>query len=166
MKTLLITVALLLVSCSPIVHEMEDKQAYDKAKAMYDQEKTFSSDSEYEEVEELLAAFLNEYEYSSYWDNAAYYYGRLLQEWAEKKTGDLKLDKYESSLEQFRAITAKSSLYDESLYRIAESLDEMHQAGGEVSVDEVVEAYEKVYTVSPKSKNGMKAENRIQELDA
>lgn len=166
MKQLIILIPLLmtLFSCSPMVHEMEDKQAYDDIKAEYDMESQFKSDTQYAELDEKFEAFVNDYPWSSYLDNVYYYWGRLHQERAEKRKGDLKIDSYRHSMKIFEKINNKNGFWDEALYRIAESLDELHQNGDDVELDEVIAAYEYACEVAPQSKNGAKSKERIKEL--
>ncbi len=152
------------MGCAPIVHDMPDKRAYDELKEEYDLEKGFTSDEQYSSLDRKFNAFSNDYEGSSYRDNADYYHGRLFQEWAETKTGNEKNEKYEKALEIFRKINDKSSYLDEALYRIAETLDELHKNGDDIDLEFLISSYDGVVQISPKSTNGIKAAKRLKEL--
>lgn len=165
MKQLVLLIPLLILfSCSPIVHEMEDKQTYDDIIEEYKTESEFKSDEQYAELDKKFEAFVNDYPWSSYIDNVYYYWGRLHQERAEKQKGDLRISSYRHSMKIFEKINNKNGFWDESLYRIAESLDELYQNGDDVEIEEVITAYEYACKVAPKSKNGTKSKERIKEL--
>ncbi len=167
MKLLQLTlpfIALVLLSCEPIVHEMPDKKIYDDLKTVYNSESTFTKDAEYQELDEQFYDFLLNHSYSSYVDNATYYRGRLTQKWANRKTGLDKVEMYKRAVLIFRDIEFKSSYRDEALYQVAESLYSLFETGSEITAEEVVTAYREYIALSPNSSSADKAAMKIEEL--
>ncbi len=163
MKRLIALLFGLLLSCSPIVHEMPDKQAYDSLMAQYDS-RTGYSEFEYEELDDEFGRFSDDYSFSSYCDNTVYYRGRINQHWAEELTGEDVIDQLDRALLFFRKLDDKSGQYVDGLSRIGEVLDRQAELGADISKEQLIAAYQAVVDISPKSTKGIAAAAQLELL--
>ncbi len=155
---------ILLVGCSPIVKDMPDKQRYSDVKEQYDSLGSMSHDSLYEQCNSRFGELIDEFPASSYRDNAHYYRGRLLRNWARATNS------YRSSDEllfigigYFNMIQSNEPFYNEALYWIAKSFNDLYELD-EVEIEEVISAYEKAKSVSPQGSKSFEITIRLEEL--
>ncbi len=160
-----VLVAFILVSCSPIIQDMPDKQNYNDAKLTYDSIEKTSPDSLYERCNNDFGNFLDRYPESSYRDNALYYRGRLNQKWSDSNVKEVSSeDVLENGIRYFQMIQNNESFYNEALYRIANSYDELYQLDL-VDIELVISSYKNVLDTFPNGSNRMDVIKRLEELE-
>ncbi len=159
-----ILIIFILVGCAPITQDMPDKQNYNDIKMTYDSIGTSSPDSLYERCDREFGDFLNRYPESSYRDNALYYRGLLNRDWCDSRVKEVSSeDLLEMSIRYSQMIQSNEGMYNEALYLIAESYDELYKLG-QVDLEIAVSAYENVQTSFPNSSKSKKITERLEEL--
>jgi len=158
-------VTFILLGCAPIVYEMPDKQHYNDAKLRYDSLSKTSPDSLYEQCDDMFGELIDEFPASSYRDNAHYYRGRLYQKWTDVAESSYSTDELLiTGIPHFKKIQSNEPFYNEALYRIAQSFDDLYELDN-VDIEVVIAAYEKALSVSPNGSESDKISNRLEELD-
>ena len=168
-RSLVITAITIACGCAPQEFQMTDSKAYMELSSTYDSIGSFKNEEQFVDLDRRFTDFENQYQWSSYLDNGYYYHGRLFQEWGDEyknSAGDsLKADKHRTAMSNFEKIENGFGYYDESLYRIAQSMDTLLRMGNQgYDTASVIKAYKRAEAVAPNSTYGLKATKRIGEL--